>query len=106
MDAALTNTRLELAKEGLIAVRDAQDARIECLAGTIWVTQEGALKDDVLEAGDSLVVRKPGLTVITALVPAALTVSAPVGRENQPSALKQRREWSWLGLHPHGNGIR
>lgn len=75
MDATLQNARLALPKEGLLALRDGQNTRITCQEGTLWVTQEGTIKDEVLEAGQSLVIQYPGLTLVTALVPAVISLA-------------------------------
>jgi hypothetical protein len=40
---------------------------INCLSGSLWVTQEGDLKDYVLESGKSFWVTKPGSVVVQAL---------------------------------------
>jgi hypothetical protein len=95
MDAMLDNARLALPKEGLIALRDGGDTRITCLEGTLWVTQEGTIKDEVLEPGQSLVVRHPGLTLVTALVPAVVTLTSGATKH---FAAPQAR--NWLGLQP------
>jgi hypothetical protein len=102
MDTALHSTRFSLWKDGLIALRDGQNTRVDCLQGSVWVTQEGTIKDEILEAGESLVVRQPGLTLITALIPAIVAFAEPAGasRRERPQALA-RRGLRWLGLH-HG----
>jgi hypothetical protein len=40
---------------------------ISCLSGSLWVTQEGDLKDYVIEAGKNFWVTKPGTVVVQAL---------------------------------------
>ncbi len=40
---------------------------ISCQNGTLWVTQEGDLKDYVVEAGKSFWVTKPGTVIVQAL---------------------------------------
>ncbi|HWQ40267.1 MAG TPA: DUF2917 domain-containing protein [Burkholderiales bacterium] len=91
MDIALIDTRLSLPREGLIALRQARGARILCLAGCLWITQEGNLKDEVLRPGESLTVQRDGLTLITALTPSSVRLSDRSGKQC-PSA------WpAWLG---------
>ena len=43
-----------------------------CLAGNIWVTQEGDLKDYLLEEGDAFLITRPGLVMVRALKPACI----------------------------------
>lgn len=40
---------------------------ISCLSGTLWITQEGDLKDYVVESGRNFWVTKPGSVVVQAL---------------------------------------
>ena len=40
---------------------------ITCLNGTLWITQEGDLKDYVVETGRSFWVTRPGTVVVQAL---------------------------------------
>lgn len=99
MDATLYNARLALPKEGLIALRDGRNTRITCLEGTLWVTQEGTIKDEVLEAGQSLVIQYPGLALVTALVPAVVSLAA----ESKSIAYAARPRRHWLGLQARLN---
>ncbi|NUZ08146.1 DUF2917 domain-containing protein [Piscinibacter koreensis] len=41
--------------------------RIECLAGCLWVTQDGDLRDRVVERGEAIVLDRPGTALISAL---------------------------------------
>jgi hypothetical protein len=43
-----------------------------CLQGRVWVTQEGDIRDYVLEEGDAFMVTLPGLVLVRALAPARL----------------------------------
>ncbi len=83
MDISLKNTRLSLPRDGLSAFRDGRGARIACLEGSLWVTQECSIKDEVLGPGQTLRVRHDGLTIVTALRPSALILS-----EDRPFAAK------------------
>jgi hypothetical protein len=40
---------------------------ISCMSGTLWVTQEGDLKDYIVESGRNFWVTKPGTVVVQAL---------------------------------------
>ncbi len=40
---------------------------ISCLSGTLWVTQEGDMKDYVVAAGRNFWVTKPGTVIVQAL---------------------------------------
>ena len=43
-----------------------------CLEGSVWVTQEGDIRDYILEAGDAFLVTMPGLVLVRALKPARI----------------------------------
>ncbi len=88
---------LSLAREGLVAIRDGQGTRIVCHAGSLWITQECDVKDSVITAGESFTVRKPGLTLLTALSASELTIiEARAAARPEPwhsaSSREQRRD--------------
>ncbi len=63
-----TLTDITLAKYSLWSTEgDRRGDVITCLNGILWITQEGDLKDYVLEAGRSFWVTRPGLLVVQAL---------------------------------------
>ena len=74
MNIALDKSTLSLARDGLLAVRDAQGTRITCLAGSLWITEDQRTCDIILTEGESFVLKRPGLTLIMALEPAVLSV--------------------------------
>jgi hypothetical protein len=45
---------------------------IYCLKGSIWVTQEGDIRDYILGEGDAFLVTLPGLVLVRALKPARI----------------------------------
>jgi hypothetical protein len=49
---------------------DRRGDRISCRNGVLWITQEGDLKDYILEAGRDFWVTKPGSVVVQALADA------------------------------------
>ena len=67
MQIELSNTRISVAHEGLVALRANTDTRVDSHSGFFWVTEEGSSKDHILGPGESLIVKTGGLTVITAL---------------------------------------
>lgn len=40
---------------------------MQCLTGTLWLTQDGDLRDIVLEPGEGATIERDGLSVVTAL---------------------------------------
>jgi hypothetical protein len=84
MNIELANSTLTLARDGLVALRDAQGAHVACLTGALWITEDHEHGDIILEAGESVTLRRRGLTLVMALQPASLRLSerrvAPVQR--------------------------
>lgn len=63
-----TLTKITLAKYKLWSIEgDRRGDVISCLSGTLWITQEGDMKDYILETGKDFWVTKPGAIVIQAL---------------------------------------
>lgn len=77
MQIEFGRSTLSLARDGLLALRDAQGTRILCHEGALWVTQEGDIRDLIIGPGDALTLRAPGLTVVTAVQPSTLTLVEP-----------------------------
>ncbi len=84
MQIEIDRSRLNLARDGLVAIRDGEGTRIVCHAGSLWITQECEFKDAVISAGDTFTVRNPGLTLLTALSASELTIIEPRA-EPQPA---------------------
>ncbi len=66
-----------LPRDGVVLLHEADGARVTCVSGALWVTQEGHDEDVILEAGDSLRVSRAGLTLVTALRGSELRVTKP-----------------------------
>jgi len=63
-----TPTDIKLAKYQLWNLAgDRRGDRISCISGSLWVTQEGDLKDYVLNSGQNFWVARPGTVVVQAL---------------------------------------
>jgi Protein of unknown function (DUF2917) len=67
MDTSLNRALTKLAKDELITIRDGQGKGIAVFHGRAWVTQDGDLRDVMLEAGESFAIDHPGLTIVQAL---------------------------------------
>jgi hypothetical protein len=83
MQIEITCSTFTLAPAGLLAVQDGIGTRIVCRSGSLWVTQEGDVKDSIVGPASVLTIRKPGRTVITALESSSLTLIEP-NAQDQP----------------------
>jgi hypothetical protein len=77
MKLELGQSKLRLGREQLIAVRDGVGVRVTCVAGAVWITEEQAGKDVILDAGESHTITHPGLTLVMALRAASLCMHEP-----------------------------
>jgi hypothetical protein len=76
---------LDLPADRTIVLHDARDARIDCLRGRIWITEDPLRSDVLLDTGESHVVRAQGRTFVTAFGDSSFRV-----RRGQPVAQPPR----------------
>ena len=67
MDHGLEERTVRLATGRSLRVRDAAGRTVTCCAGTVWITQEGDLRDVILQAGERFTLDRPGVAIICAL---------------------------------------
>jgi hypothetical protein len=76
MKVEIENAAIELTPTQLLRLSGAAGVRIVCRSGTVWVTQEGVLRDDFLRPGEALTLRSPGVTLAQAERRALLSIEA------------------------------
>ncbi len=57
-----------------VALRDQAGRRVDCLGGSVWITQDHDRRDIVLVAGEGFVLDRPGMAVVSALADASYAV--------------------------------
>lgn len=72
-----------------LQLRGAIGSTVHAIDGTVWITQDGDIRDIVLEAGQSFIIDRPSNTLLTPLDKAAIRIDAapsqrPFGRQWQP----------------------
>ena len=68
----------------VMTLDDAQGTRIVARIGTVWVTEEGNSRDHVVGPGETLVVARPGRTLVQALKPAWISLAdGPVAANDE-----------------------
>lgn len=92
MKTALQNSVLELPLARILRLRGAAGKTISCEGGTLWVTQEGRLRDDFLSAGQSLCIVCAGTTLVEAVgdAPAKLKLHAGCAPDRAIAAFQAR----------------
>ncbi|HUL68103.1 MAG TPA: DUF2917 domain-containing protein [Burkholderiaceae bacterium] len=76
MNIQLHQARLQLERSGHVEVIDGRGTSMQCLFGSVWVTQDGDPRDIVLGAGDSFTLDRDGLAIVYATDEAGLTITA------------------------------
>jgi hypothetical protein len=77
MNTDLNLSATFLAKGRLQRIDDGAGTLVSCLSGTLWLTQEGDLRDIVLEAGDEARIERGGASYLSALDNARFVLSRP-----------------------------
>jgi hypothetical protein len=68
---------LHLNAREILDIRDGEGLRISSLCGVLWITQSNDTDDIVVRAGESFVLDRPGLAIVSAPIgPADLIVQA------------------------------
>jgi len=67
MNNDLNLSAQRLTRGALHTVRNGRGALLQCLAGTLWLTQEDDQRDIVLEAGEEKLIEHDGLSIVSAL---------------------------------------
>lgn len=68
------NTPFNLKERELLCIADSARREVKCLRGTLWITQEGDREDRVICGGESFILDRPGLSLVTAMRGAALLI--------------------------------
>ena len=77
MILSMATDQLFLDARQILLVRDGVGARVVCMSGVIWITQEGDLRDVVLRGGASFVLDRPGTALVTAIEASRVRVEEP-----------------------------
>ena len=75
MNTVTIPTRIQLAARELMALDNAEGARIECVSGELWVTTEGGAGDLIVAAGERLELKEAPRAFISALRSAQFVVT-------------------------------
>ena len=77
----LSTGPLHLKPRQILDIRDGEGFLVTCVRGVLWITQSNDTDDIVVGTGESFVLDRPGLAIVSAPIgPADLTVQAESGR--------------------------
>jgi len=92
---------IEIQRRGIAPLNTGVGTCIECLRGTIWVTEHRSKDDIILKAGESYVISRKGLVVVQALHNALVEFRAPEARKPEAGLTtwmeRVREGWSARG---------
>jgi hypothetical protein len=95
MEASMNNTsaaneasRIVVAAQEAMSIEMPAGAAIQCVAGKLWLTQEGDARDHVVPAGTTFCTDRPGRVVVSAIdVESAVLVRKIAPRHCTPGAV-------------------
>jgi hypothetical protein len=76
MKVEIENAAIELEPAQWLRLKGATGVRIVCRSGTVWVTQEGVLRDDFLCSSEALTLCSRGVTLVQAEGRALISIEA------------------------------
>jgi len=81
MNSDLELSAIQLLRGDLRRLDNGRGALLQCLTGTLWLTQQDDPRDIVLEAGEEAVIDHDGTSIVSALSDASFVLS------REPAAL-------------------
>jgi hypothetical protein len=80
MQVELRQANIALDAHRALSLTDAAGAEVEVVAGHVWLTTDGDLRDFFLVPGDAYRIGRDGLTIINAFEPSVVHVEPPQPR--------------------------
>lgn len=80
MNIGFDRVELHLESREVLRVYDPAGARVECVRGALWITQDKDFEDHFLSARDALTLDRRGLTLIHAQQPSEIVLFEPARR--------------------------
>ena len=64
---------IDLHRGKLVRVREGAGSTVTAHAGTVWLTEQGSLRDVLLRSGESFTLGRPGLALVQAFSDASIS---------------------------------
>ncbi|HEU0203198.1 MAG TPA: DUF2917 domain-containing protein [Burkholderiaceae bacterium] len=90
MNLDLSDGCIHLGRRRHLKLQDARGTTLDCVRGTLWITQDNDARDIVLEAGERFVLDRDGMALVQAIDSADVCLresqaAVPVGSELRPA---------------------
>ncbi len=76
MNLQLKSAELQLKNANLLTLDDSRGVRIDCLEGSLWITQDGDPRDVILPAGRSYRIDRTSRVLVFAATDARLQITS------------------------------
>jgi|EndMetStandDraft_4_1072995.scaffolds.fasta_scaffold1259105_1 hypothetical protein len=77
MELKLDSAVLELKAGEVVTLDDAIGASVQARLGSVWITEEGDVRDIVLGPGENRVIKRAGRTLIQAMQTSWISIRTP-----------------------------
>jgi hypothetical protein len=90
MNIGFSKAQFHLRSREVLRVYDPLGARVECVRGGLWITQDRDFEDHFLSANDTIVLDRSGLALIHAQEPSDIVLLEP---ESRPTLRERIARW-------------
>jgi hypothetical protein len=91
---------LDLARGNLVRIVRGRGMLVRVLSGSVWITEEGDPRDRFMAAGARLAIASNGITLVSALAPTTISLTARRRRNLAARLVRAWKSWFVPGARP------
>ncbi|HJT60818.1 MAG TPA: DUF2917 domain-containing protein [Burkholderiales bacterium] len=91
---------LDLARGSLVRIVRGRGMLVRVLSGSVWITEEGDPRDRFIAAGARLAIGSNGITLVSALAPTTISLTARRRRNLGARLVRAWQSWFVPGARP------